>query len=144
MKEEDRETVYDYSYDESPGAQLGIKVLRGVGWRVLTNVTVQVVRFAVLLVLARFLSPEDFGLVGMAMVAIAFAQVFHTGGLGLALIQRKDLTETQVSSSFWAIASFGTCLTIILLAVSSLVGRFYENNQVAPVLAALALTLLFI
>ena len=123
---------------------MGTKVLRNVGWSALTNVTTQVVRFAVLFVLARFLSPEDFGLVGMAMVAIAFAQVFQTGGLGLALIQRKDLTESQVSSSFWVIASFGICLTIILLAVSSSVGRFYENNQVTPVLAALALTLLFI
>jgi len=143
MKKQDRQISYDYSYDESPGAQFGIKTLRGVGWSTLTNVALQAVRFVVLFVLARLLSPEDFGLVGMATVAIAFAQVFQTGGLGLALIQRKDLTETQVSSSFWAIASLGTCLTIILLAVSSLVGRFYENQQVVPVLAVLAFAFLF-
>lgn len=143
MKKQDRETLYDYSYDESPGVQLGIRTLHGIGWNGLTQFTEQGVRFVVLFVLAHFLSPEDFGLVGMAMVAIAFAHVFQTGGLGLALIQRKNLNESEVSSSFWAIASLGMCLTIILLAVSPWVGRFYKNDQVTPVLAALALALLF-
>ena len=143
MKNQDRETLYDYDYDESPGVLGGGKTLRGIGWNVLTEVTEQVIRFVVLFVLARLLSPTDFGLVGMAMVAIAFAQVFQTGGLGLALIQRKNLTESQVSSSFWATASIGVCLTSILLAVSPWVGGFYRNNQVTPVLAALALALLF-
>ena len=118
MKKQDRETLYDYDYDERPGVLLGVKTLHGIGWNGLTQVTEQVIRFVVLFVLARLLSPIDFGLVGMAMVAIAFARVFQTGGLGLALIQRKNLTESQVSSSFWATASIGVCLTSILLTVS--------------------------
>lgn len=143
MNKKDKKTFYDYSYDESTEAQLSIKTLRGVGWSTLANITNQVLRFVVLFVLARFLSPADFGLIGMATVAIAFAQVFQTGGLGLALIQRKDLTEVQVSSSFWAIVCLASCLTAILLAVSSLVGRFYDNQQVAPILAVLAFAFLF-
>lgn len=143
MKKIDRQILYNYSYGESPGIQLGIKALRGVGWSTLTNVGTQVIRFGIFFVLAHFLSPRDFGLVGMAMAAIAFAQVFQTGGLGLALIQRKTLSESQVSSGFWAIVCLASCLTVILLAASSWVGRFYENQQVIPILAALAFAFLF-
>jgi O-antigen/teichoic acid export membrane protein len=143
MKKQTRQILYNYSYDESPGVQLGIKALRGVGWSSLTNVGIQVTRFGIFFVLARFLSPGDFGLVGMAVAAIAFAQVFQAGGLGIALIQRKTLTESQVSGSFWAIACLGSCLTVMLLAASSWVGRFYENQQVVPVLAALSFSFLF-
>jgi O-antigen/teichoic acid export membrane protein len=143
MKKQSRQALDGYSYNESSGTQLGIKTLRGAGWSTFTNVTSQVVKFAMYFVLARFLSPADFGLVGMATVAIAFAQVFQTGGLGLALIQRKNLTESQVSSTFWAIVCLAGSLTVILLALSPLVGRFYNNPQIASILAALAFAFFF-
>jgi len=143
MKKQDSQTFSDYSYDESSGAQLGIKAIHGIGWSTLNNITIQVAKFCVYFALARLLSPGDFGLVGMATVVIAFAQVFQTGGLGLAIIQRKDLSELQVSSSFWAITCLAGFLTAILLISSPLVGRFYNNQQVASILAILAFAFLF-
>lgn len=143
MKKLSRQSLYNYNFDKDSKTQLSIRTLHGVGWSSLSNIFHQVIRFLVLLFLARFLSPGDFGLVGMATVVIAFFQVFQTGGLGLALIQRKDLTESQVSSTFWAIAFFASCLTVILLTISHYVGMFYENRQVGSILSVLAFAFLF-
>ncbi len=143
MKKHARHACHSYDYDENAGTQLGIKTLRGAGWASITNVAQQTVKLVVLFVLARFLTPADFGLVSMATVVIGFVQVFQTGGLGLALIQRKNLTESQVSGTFWAIACLASFLTIILLVLSPLVGRFYNNQQVSSVLAALAFAFFF-
>jgi Membrane protein involved in the export of O-antigen and teichoic acid len=56
---------------------------------------------ATTMVLARLLSPEDFGLQGMVVVVIGFLGLFRDAGLGLATVQRLEVTHQQTSTLFW-------------------------------------------
>src|SRR5690348_3136450 len=60
-----------------------------------------VLQTATTMVMARLLSPQDFGLQGMAIVVIGFLALFQDAGLGAATIQRLEVTQEQISTLFW-------------------------------------------
>jgi teichuronic acid exporter len=75
------------------GHSLRGRVLRGLGWKVATQVVLQGSRAIVSVALARLLLPEEFGLAMMAVVVSTLALIFSDMALGAALIQRKELTQ---------------------------------------------------
>src|SRR5690606_24196071 len=86
--------------------------------------------FIISIFLARLLSPEEFGLVGMAYVFIAISQVFIDVGFASALIQRKENSDLAYSSVFYFNIFSGLVLTAVFYFVAPLIGNFYENNEV--------------
>ena len=74
-----------------------------------------VLRIAGMVVLARLLDPEDFGLVAMVTVVTGVYQLFTTAGLSSATIQKATITEEQISTLFWINLLVGTMLGIALL-----------------------------
>lgn len=102
---------------------------------VLTSIT-QAVK---LVVLARLLPPEDFGVVGMAMVVIACAGIAADLGLGGAVIQRDEVPPRLLSSLFWLSLVSGVLLAAGLAAASSWIALLFHEPRVAPVLSGLAL-----
>ena len=70
-------------------------------WNSLQRFGTLSISFLVNLVLARLLSPEDFGCIGMLMVFIAVANAFIDGGFGAALIQKKFPTQEDYSTVFY-------------------------------------------
>ena len=93
-------------------------------------------RFAYQLIMVRLLRPADFGLVAMAAPAIAFVQMFADLGLTEATIQRKDITQAQLSFLFWVNFATGLVLAVICVAASPFVARFYHEPRVAGVMVA--------
>src|SRR5689334_13011790 len=85
-------------------------VAGGVRWGVIDQFVQVVVRLATTVVLARLVSPEDFGLLGVAVVVVNFALVLSGLGLGFALVQRRDLTPRHVTTAFTASGVFGFVL----------------------------------
>ena len=100
----------------------------------------RLISFVNTIILARILSPEDYGLMAMAMVVAGFIGFFNEIGLGSAIIQRKDITENQLNGAF-SIAVFAS---LILYGVTCLlapyVGDFYNNPQIADMLEVLAIS----
>ncbi|MCF8095359.1 MAG: lipopolysaccharide biosynthesis protein [Desulfobacteraceae bacterium] len=94
-------------------------------------------------VLARLLCPEDFGIVAMVMAVLGFVLVFREMGLSMATVQRKDVTHEQVSNLFWINCAFGVLIAFAILAISPLIGTFYNDSRLPPVAALLSLTVLF-
>ena len=76
--------------------------------------------------LARLLTPEDFGLVAMAMSINLFANIFRDLGLSSAAIQKKDLTHDQQTNLFWLNVLVGIILTILVALSAPLVSAFYR------------------
>lgn len=101
-----------------------------------TKTLVQILGVAVL---ARLLTPEDYGVVGMAMVVIGFAQIFKDAGLSAATVQAKEISHPQVSTLFWANIIVSLILAAVITASAPLVGRFYDRPELVAVLAALSL-----
>jgi PST family polysaccharide transporter len=90
-------------------------------------------------VLARLLSPDDFGLLGMVVVFTGFLALFQNLGLGPAIVQDRSLDRHQLSGLFWINFLFSVLLAGIAVAVAPLVAEFYGEPVVVPIMAALAL-----
>ena len=102
----------------------------------------QIVNLVFGVVLARLLSPEDFGLLGMVMAFAAFANIFLDIGLGSAIIQRKQVDQVQLSTIFWINLITGLVLAIALFIGSTPLAGFYQNSDI--VILAQVLSLNFI
>jgi PST family polysaccharide transporter len=89
-------------------------------------------------ILARLLSPADYGILAMVMAVTSFAGLFRDLGLSSAAIQKKDLTRAQQSNLFWLNVAMGTLLTILVAAGSPLVVWFYGKPELLWVTIALS------
>ncbi len=118
-------------------AQEGLqgRAIRGIRWTMLEQVGRQVLQLVQIVVLARLLTPEAFGLVAMVLVFQQFIQIFATFGFGAALIQRKDLKQEHATSVFWFNVAVGGLLTLLFAASAPLLGWFFKE----PLLVDLAL-----
>ncbi len=96
-----------------------------------------------IMVMARLLTPTDYGLVAMVMVIISLGEVFREFGLSAAAIQSPVLTKGQRNNLFWANAAIGVCLAAAAIALSGMVARFYSEPETAPITQALSLVFVF-
>lgn len=93
-------------------------------------------------VLARLLTPADFGLIAMVEFFTAFIIMFKDLGLSMATIQKKDITHEQISSLFWINVVFSVLLMFITIAISPLVARFYNEPRLTMITIAIGCTLI--
>ena len=76
------------------------KSINGVGWNFLENIANYLIKFIIGIILARLLSPSDYGLIGMTVVFFTIAEVFINSGFSQAFIQKKDASEMDASTIF--------------------------------------------
>lgn len=98
--------------------------------------------FVAAAVLARLLSPRDFGLVGMVLGVTAIVGVFKELGLSTATVQRDTITQQQVSNLFWINVGFSGVLSCISAALAPLMASFYHDLRVTNIMLALSVTFL--
>lgn len=91
-------------------------------------------------VLARLLTPDDFGLIGMVLVVVNFLFIFKDIGLSQATIQKDEITHPQISTLFWINSLISLTLGLILAAAGPLVSKFYGRSELTPIMAVLAVT----
>lgn len=109
------------------------KIVKGVFWSTIDNFSSQGIQFLFSIVLARLLSPSDYGIIAMVVIFFAIAQAFVNSGFLNALIRKKDCNETDFSTCFYFNIIVGIGCYIILFLVSPLIASFY--NQ--PILSAI-------
>ncbi|MDD5304531.1 MAG: lipopolysaccharide biosynthesis protein, partial [Elusimicrobia bacterium] len=115
------------------------QTLTGLKWNGAGHVARQTLQFAISVVVARALSPEEFGLMGMIVVFSGLAGLFVGLGLGTALVQRQNLEERHLSTIFWVNVACGAALTAGFAWASPAIARFYGE----PILRALTLAVGF-
>ncbi|MBP2677046.1 MAG: rane protein involved in the export of O-antigen and teichoic acid, partial [Deltaproteobacteria bacterium] len=111
----------------------------GLQWSTASQFFRQGVQVLTTILLARLLSPSDFGLVSMAAVVIAFVQVFGDLGTASAVIQRKHVSRDFLSSIFWGNVLFGIVVTAVVAALAPLAAAFFGDPRVASILQVLSL-----
>lgn len=104
---------------------------------------VQGIQFIVMMVLARILLPEDFGLIILVAVFISMAAVITQGGFNSALIQKKKVDELDFSSVFYLNLLIAAILYILLYFTAPYIASFFEQPQLIFILRVLAITLFF-
>jgi O-antigen/teichoic acid export membrane protein len=93
-------------------------------------------------VLARLLTPADFGLVAMVTALTGLATAFADLGLSEATIQRKEITHDQVSTLFWINVAIGLGLTLFTATLAPLLARFYRDPRLVDITLLVSLTFL--
>lgn len=117
---------------EPPLESLRQQTVGGVLWSLAARGTKVAIQFVISVVLARLLTPEDFGLVGMIAVFTGFAMLFNDLGFGAALVQKEELEERHRSSLFWLNCVAGLLLSGLVFASAPLLASFYEEPRLVP------------
>lgn len=111
-------------------------------WRFAERCGAQIVTFIVSIVLARILSPDDYGTIALVTVFTSILQVFVDSGLGTALVQKKNADDLDFSSVFY----FNLIVCIILYGLmfitAPLIANFYGDNTLIPVIRVISITIL--
>lgn len=118
------------------------KISKGLFWSYSERILAQVVSFCVSIVLARIISPEEFGLVSLVMIFIDLCNVFVTSGLGSGLIQKKDVDEIDFSTVFWISLSLGIVVYWLVFAIAPVVERFFNYSNMVAVMRVIGLRLI--
>jgi PST family polysaccharide transporter len=105
------------------------QAILGIEWTAGARVAKLILQFIISVILARLLTPKDFGLIGMIVVFTGFAALFGEMGFGAALIQRKVIEERHLSSIFWLNIAVGLILTCIFFAAAPLMSTFYSEPR---------------
>lgn len=116
------------------------KTLKALGWDIAGRFSGQGVTFLISIILARLLSPGDFGLLAMINVVVGIASIVMDLGFGSSLVQRKDIKEEHYGSVFCFNITIGLLLAVLLFCFSGLLAQFYKKeiikhlgNAMAPV-----------
>ncbi|MCQ2230484.1 MAG: lipopolysaccharide biosynthesis protein [Paludibacteraceae bacterium] len=115
------------------------KTKKGLIWSALGNVANQGIRFVLGLVLARLLSPDAYGVIGMLTIFICVISIFIDCGFSQALIAKKDRTKIDFSTEFWFNVGVGILGYMVLFIISPFVADFYKMPILSPILKVIGL-----
>ena len=94
-------------------------------------------------ILARLLTPHDYGLIGMVAVFTGFVAMFKDLGLSLATVQRPEITDEQISTLFWVNVTISAGITALMVVLAPLIGWFYSEPRLILITIVTATGFLF-
>lgn len=117
------------------------QTFRGVSWSAVERLSVQSITFIIQIVLARLLTPNDYGIVAILTIFIQIAQVFIDSGFANALIQKQNCTEEDYSTVFHYNLVISLVIYVICFVVAPFVAQFYEIDQLTIVMRVITITM---
>lgn len=118
------------------------KALKGASWSFADNISNSGITFIVGIVLARILSPAEFGIIGMITIFIAISNSIMDSGFSSALIRKQDATQIDYNTVFYFNLCISLLLFIILYLLAPLISNFYETPILSNVLRVMSLILI--
>src|SRR5215470_8218712 len=134
------EGVGVYFEEHKESRDLGRRALRGGAVSVAMQYGNGTLQIVAAIVLARLLTPEDFGLVAIVTVLTSFAPILIDLGLGDATTQRSKITRSQVSSLFWLSSGSGLAIAVVVAACSPLIAWIYREPRLETIALYSAVT----
>lgn len=114
----------------------------GILWNGFSQFLTQTFQIIVVMILARLLTPKDFGIAGLATVFIGLVAAFNELGLSAAIIQRKNISQDHLSTSFWANIFMAIILFLIFALISPFLADFFKEDMIEPILIVSSLGLI--
>lgn len=121
--------------------ELKDKAISGVKWNAIGRFSTQGVNFLIGLILARLLSPSDYGVVGMVGIFFAIAQTFIDSGFGSALIRKNDCNDTDYSTAFYFNIVVGLVCCILLCVASPFIADFFNTPILKDLVKVMSLNM---
>jgi O-antigen/teichoic acid export membrane protein len=124
-------------------ANLKGKSVRGGAITVIGQVSKFSLRMVSLIILARLLAPEDYGLIGMVTVVLGFVNLFKDLGLSVATVQAPELNHRQVSTMFWINMAISVAIMLVTIALAPAIAWFYKEPRLIEITLVLAIGFIF-
>jgi PST family polysaccharide transporter len=115
------------------------RAISGIYWNGLAQFIQEGLGLITTLILARLLSPDTFGLLGMVAVFVGFITLFQDLGLGPSIIQDQEDNQENLSIIFWLNLSFSLILFLLTILCAPLVSSFYDEPRLTSIMMVLAL-----
>lgn len=110
------------------------KAIAGIAWNGIGNIARQALQFVTLIVMARFLSPEDFGVYAILMIFVSFMSIFSDMGTSQVIIHLDKPDQKMLSSIFYFNIVVGSCLFIFLYLLAWPIAYFFKNQNIVHLL----------
>ena len=120
-----------------------VDTVRGLKWSTISRISQQGLQYIATIILVGVLSPDDFGLMAMAMVVIGFLDIFKDLGTSSAIIKEENPSNELKCSLFWVNVGFGLLIFVIIYFASPLLAVLFNSSKVELVLQLLSLSFLF-
>lgn len=117
------------------------QIVNGLFWKVMENGGSQGIQFVISIVLARLLSPDEYGIINLVMIFVTIANVIVQNGFGTALVQKQQADERDYSSVFYVNLAAALVIYGILYVSAPWISAFYQNPEMAGIVRILALVL---
>ncbi|GAB1474489.1 lipopolysaccharide biosynthesis protein [Bacteroidota bacterium] len=119
------------------------KATLGLFWSFIDSLANQGIQFIIGVILARILSPSEFGTVGIITIFISISQSIIDCGFSNALIRKKDCNKNDYSTVFIFNLFVSLILYFILFSISINIGKYFNNDQLIPLIKVLSIGLIF-
>lgn len=107
----------------------------------MTRASAQLAQVAIL---ARFISPQDYGLMAIVTVVLSYASLFSDMGLSAAFVQRQNISQNERSSLYWLSVIVGTVLMLVIMGISPFVAGFFNEQELGPLIMITATNFLVV
>lgn len=118
------------------------KTINGVIWNSISNFSVKGIDFVVGIILARLLTPSEFGLIGTITIFLVLSEVFINSGFNQALIRKQDCTQKDYSTAFFFNLSVAILLFFLLLITAQPISSFFKEPQLKLLIQVLGIGLI--
>lgn len=116
-------------------------VISNIVWRFAEKFGAQAVFLIVSIILARILSPQDYGTIGLVSIFVTVLGVFADSGLGTALIQKLEVDDLDYSTVFYTNILLSIGIYVLLFFTAPIIASFYERNDLIPIIRVLSLSI---
>src|SRR5690554_5405330 len=118
------------------------KTIGGFLWLGGVKASNAIFQFAILAILARLLSPTEFGLMGLALIVVSFADIFNDMGFGPAITQKKELSKIDIHTAFTYSLIFGLILFVLVQITAPIIASFFGNKDLVLILRVISVVLI--
>lgn len=119
------------------------KVITGIKWTTISNLTIAVLQIVRLAILTRLLEKSDFGLIAIALMIVGFTDIFSGLGVASAVIHKQNITEKQYSSIYWLNIIISIVSFSLVCIVTPFLASFYNQPILVKIVPLLGLQILF-
>jgi len=119
------------------------KTVSGIVWSLIERLSVQAIFFIITVIMARLLTPHDYGLIGLLAIFIEVSQALVDSGFGQALIRKQNRTEEDNCTMFYFNIVVSSFLYLCLWLIAPLVAKFYDAPLLCPVMRVVCLGIIF-
>lgn len=119
------------------------KTKKGLKWSILDQILRQIITLVISSILSRLLTPAEYGLLGLVMVATGFFQVIKDMGFGSSIIHKRNISNEEQSCLFWFNVLLGGTISLILFLSAPLIATFFKEPSLNVIVKVMSLNFIF-